>query len=357
MPRGSRIMLPFASWPTEDKNRWEAAFAAGDRFDGGGSGAHLAAATRKGYQESYGRFLGFLSAKHADLMACTPEARIDQSILAEYISWRGVSCSQGSMAIDLDHLRGALRLLCPRTDWSWLLKIIRKLAATAPRYSQKHHLVTSDRLFALGINLMDRAIADAEVDKCPLSSHALQYRDGLMISILAAIPLRSRSFAALRIGHHLKKTGELWELEIPATETKSQQPLEYPIADELSKRIDLFLDRFRDQIPGAKNHIALWPSIAERPMTADAIYVAIYRQTKKAFGFGVNLHRFRHAAASFWSTNDPANVQGVRDLLGHASFTTTERHYVMAQSRVAGRALARALGNVKKGRWFLNSIS
>ena len=240
-------MLSFASWPTEDQKCWEAAFAAGDGFDEGGPGAHLAAATRKMRQESYGRFLGFLSAQHDTLMNRKPEARIDQDILAEYITWRGVSCSQGSMAIDLDHLRGALRLLCPKTDWSWLLKIIRRLAATAPRYSQKYHLVTSDRLFALGINLMDEAIADVEVDKCARSSHALQYRDGLMISILAAIPLRSRSFAALRIGHHLKKAGELWELEIPAQETKSRRPLEYPIADELSKRIDLFLDRFREQ--------------------------------------------------------------------------------------------------------------
>ena len=79
-------MLPFASWPTEDQNHWEAAFAAGHGFDEGGPGAHLAAATRKGRQESYGRFLGFLSAQHGVLMNRKPEERIDQGILAEYIS-------------------------------------------------------------------------------------------------------------------------------------------------------------------------------------------------------------------------------------------------------------------------------
>jgi hypothetical protein len=40
-------------------------------------------------------------------------------------------------------------------------------------------------------------------------------------------------------------------------------------------------------------------------------------------------------------------VLGVKDLLGHASFDTTE-FYIMAQSRLAGRALARAIGNVRK---------
>src|SRR5216684_5726923 len=49
-------------------------------------------------------------------------------------------------------------------------------------------------------------------------------------------------------------------------------------------------------------------------------HVAVRRRTKKGFGFGVNLHRFRHAAASLWSIRDPANVRGAKDLLGQASF-------------------------------------
>ncbi len=72
------------------------------------------------------------------------------------------------------------------------------------------------------------------------------------------------------------------------------------------------------------------------------------KRTKKAFGFGVNLHRFRHAAASFWSLHDPVNVRGAKDLLGHATFGTTEKYYIMAQSRLAGRALAHAVDKVRK---------
>jgi site-specific recombinase XerD len=37
------------------------------------------------------------------------------------------------------------------------------------------------------------------------------------------------------------------------------------------------------------------------------------------------------------------NVRGVKDLLGHASFATTEKYYIMSQSRLAGRVLARAV--------------
>lgn len=67
--------------------------------------------------------------------------------------------------------------------------------------------------------------------------------------------------------------------------------------------------------------------------------------------------RFRIAAATLWSIRDPANVRGVKDLLGHSSFATTEKHYIMSQSRLAGRALARAIGNVERDQRVPNSIS
>ena len=83
-------------------------------------------------------------------------------------------------------------------------------------------------------------------------------------------------------------------------------------------------------------------------MSDDAIYAAVFTRTKKALGFGVNLHRFRHAAGGLWSIQDPVNVRGVKDLLGHFSFKTTETHYIMSQSRIAGRKLARALDAIQK---------
>ena len=43
------------------------------------------------------------------------------------------------------------------------------------------------------------------------------------------------------------------------------------------------------------------------PLCANGIYLAVHKRTKKALGFGINLHRFRHAAASFWSSQDPVN--------------------------------------------------
>lgn len=346
MAHAAKMQLPYTVWPEEDRKRWSAANKRGaDPFDDEGPAAHLAEPSRRALQGSYGRFLGFVAAKHPRLVDCPPETRLDRKIITEYVVFRGPSCSESGIAIDLHHLRLALRFICPDTNWSWLAIIAKRIGSKAKPKPPKYHLVTIERLYALGIELMDGAVANtadaAEVSK----SDAFDYRDGLMISVLASVVLRKRTFAALRIGKQLVKSGKLWSLEIPAQDLKGRRPLDYPISLSLSQRIDLYLKQFRRRIPGAASHAGLWPSNKGRPMDAGTIYDTIRRRTKEAFGFAINLHRFRHAAGTLWSIRDPANVRGVKDLLGHTSFGTTEKYLTMSQSRLAGRTLARAIGN------------
>jgi len=168
--------------------------------------------------------------------------------------------------------------------------------------------------------------------------------DGLLIAVLALFVPRRRTVTAIRIGKQLIRAGELWALNIPPEDTKNEQALDFPISADLSRRIDVYLQGFRVRLPSADSHGGLWASNKRGPMSKSAIYDAVRRRTKKAFGFGVNLHQFRHAAGSFWSIQDPVNVRGVKDLMGHASYDkTTEKYYVMSQLRLAGRALAEAL--------------
>ena len=208
--------------------------------------------------------------------------------------------------------------------------------------------MTSEQLYELGIELMDQAVNNSNETTQITKAHAFDYRDGLIIALEALIALRWRTLAALRVGKQLVKSGALWSLEIPAEDNKTKRPLDYEIAPDMSKRVDLYLARFRCRIPGAEAHDGLWVSNQGRPMDHGTIYDTVRRRTREAFGFPVNLHRFRAAAGALWSVHDPANVRGVKDLLGHASFGTTEGHYIMGQLRLAGRALARAIGNVGK---------
>src|SRR5688572_6102898 len=46
---------------------------------------------------------------------------------------------------------------------------------------------------------------------------------------------------------------------------------------------------------GAATHRGLWPSNLASPIDGGGIYEAVRRRTLSAFGFAVNLHRFRHS--------------------------------------------------------------
>jgi site-specific recombinase XerD len=338
MRRASNLYYP--DWPQDDRTRWEAAFEAGaDRFDGYGPAVHLAEPTRLGLQDGYAKFLAFLSAHDSDLLARPPASRINRKIIQAYVE--SFACGSVTTVTYLHRLRDTLRFICPEEDWTWLLTIIKRFSAQARPKPKKHNMVTSEALYALGIKLMDGAVRNCTTETSKAQAYA--YRDGLMIALLASIPLRLRTLAALRIGTNLERSGNLWALDIPAEDNKTKRPLEYSISVELSGCIDLYLNQIRCRIRGADIHDYLWASEQGRAMADDSIYSTITRRTHEAFGFSVNPHCFRRAAATFWSLRDPANVRGVKDLLGHASFDTTEKHYIMAQSRVAGRALARII--------------
>jgi integrase/recombinase XerD len=348
--RRARKYLPYSAWPENDRARWEAAFKMGvDRFDDCGLAAHLAERTRSQLKYAYGKFLAFIAAHDCSLLACTPAARLDRKIIEAYVRWQPASCGSVTVTNYLHHLWMALRYICPGEDWSWLSTITKRIAYQAKPKPERCHLVTSETLYALGIELMECGIARVTAAKNVSPRNAEGYRDGLIIALLALIPLRRRTLKALRIGKHLVRSGNLWALDIPAEDTKNRRPLEYPISRVLSGYIDLYLNQFRCPIRGAAWHDYLWASNRGRTMDDPAIYEAVRRRTRASLGFPVNLHRFRRAAATLWSSRDPANVRGSKDLLGHATFNTTDKYYIMAQSRIAGRTLARAIEGKRKG--------
>jgi len=349
MPLVSKLQLPFERWPKEDRTRWDDAFREADIFDDDRRGTHLAEATRKALRVAYAQYLRFLSDNHPRLLAEAPEARINRNLMAKYVELLRKTHRDISVATSLHHLRMALRLTCPKADWSWLLTITKRIAASAPVRAKKYGQVSSAELYLLGLKLMDEATTET-ADQTEISeASALKYRDGMLIAILSLVAPRRRTAAALRIGKQLIKSGELWALTIPPEDVKGKRPLDFALSRNFCYRIDLYLQKYRQRIPGAGSHNGLWPSNKGGPMTANAIYGTVCKRTRKAFGFSVNPHRFRHAAGTLWSIEDPKNVRGVKDLFGHASYDKmTEPHYIMGQSRIAGRSLARAIDAATK---------
>jgi integrase len=347
MKRRLRRYLDTFQWPKIDRSRWAVTFAAPiDSFDQGGSSAYLSSSTVRMLEYRYATFLYFLAHERPELLCQSPAARITPQTVKEFIEFQPSTCRSVTRAMCAYHLWLAAQHMYPAKDWSWLLKISNRLKARAKPKPERHHLVTSETLYKLGIKLMDEAVASGK----PLSTWGIRnaYRDGLIISLLAAIPVRRRTLAALQLKKHLVRSGSLWWLDIPAEDVKNKRPLEYPLSEELSHRLTVYLNEIRSALPGAAAHGYLWVTGRGRPVRGHVIYHVVCQRTRRALGFPVALHRFRRAAATFWSIRDPKNVRGSKDLLGHAKFDTTERYYVMSQSRQAGRAFARAVAKVRR---------
>jgi len=239
MSRSTRLYLPKLAWPELDQTLWNAAYKSGaDPFEDCGLAAHYSQRTRLQLEYTYGKFLYFLLARHTGLLARAPAERLNRQIIEEFVKWQPKSGGGITIGIYLYHLWLTLRYMCPGENFSWLLSVSKRITAQAKPKPEKHHLVTSETLYALGIALMDDAITRNRSRDKTLAD-AIRYRAGLIIALLALIPLRRRTLAALRIGKHLVKSGNLWVLDIPAEDVKTKRALEYPLSEELSRRFVL----------------------------------------------------------------------------------------------------------------------
>ena len=96
----------------------------------------------------------------------------------------------------------------PRADWSWLRRLQGRVrAAHVPARDKRARLVGADELFALGCRMLGEA---GESDSGTPRQRALRYRDGLVVALLAARPLRRGNLAGLRLGHSLVRRGQEW---------------------------------------------------------------------------------------------------------------------------------------------------
>ena len=193
--------LPLDQWPAADIEAFASAFTPGDIFDEtAGPGAHLAEGTRRMIKTAYRRWLGFLKEHYSGDLLQAPADRIRPDVARAFIEHLGAEVKPTTVAINIDNLHYAARLIAPERDWRWLASLKARLAARAVPEDRFDRLVPPWQTFDLGIELMDDAL------KLPITGHKqreIQYRDGLLLAILSLWLLRRRSIAVPTVSRHL----------------------------------------------------------------------------------------------------------------------------------------------------------
>jgi integrase/recombinase XerD len=328
-----------SEWPEGDRMRRAQALVGGDVIEAGGSLADYSIRSIRCFDAGYGRWLQWLDQRGELNPTASPATRATRQRVAAYTAdLLKVNSTKTTMG-RLNELYYMCRGLDPGHPLPWLPRMITAVRSRhVPVRIKAPRLVGVNELFRLGLRLMKQA-AEASTTRL----QALQYRHGLIISLLAACPLRRRNLAMLRIGDNLIRNEDEWWIDIPGSATKTGMPLVFPLPAELAVFMDEYIARFRPillRMRGRRHRAAgeaFWISEDGSPMSYYSLYAPIVRATRAALGRSVNPHLFRDCAATSVAVDDPDHVRIIAPLLGHASLSTSERHYNQARGHDAAR--------------------
>lgn len=330
-----RSTLPFEAWPLADRRLWERATAAGRPWEDSGLAGDWSDAHRQHVMWAYGRWLRFLATTGA-LTDFNPTRRVSRERLVAYIQSIEGQVRPRTTYNYVRNLFEALRIMVPAEAWSELRAIVGHLRKKIHPNPEKRGLLRdAQHLYELGIGLMQ----DAEQRGTAGSlRQAVDYRDGLLIALLAARPLRRRTLLSTRISENLSWNGKSWILYMPPAATKTRRPIEVDLPQDLTSYLDRYLNHYRRRFKAADEHDALWASKNGRPMGGQALYRVVTRRTEAAFGRPIPPHLFRDCVATSIAIRDPRHVQTIAHLLGQSRLDTSYRHYIQAGAVEASRA-------------------
>lgn len=326
--------MRLVDWPVGDRQAWEDATRAagpGDLIPP--PAARLRPSTRGQYENGYGRWLRWLETNGLLDAGASPGARASEDRVRRfYKSLRDDGLADYSVAGLLMSIAQVLRFMEPGVDFAWIAQAARRVHKDAKhRKNPAEGLVSAGDLFQLGIDLMDEAEGGRFRSQ---ADRALLFRDGLLIALLAARPLRSKNVVQIEIGRHLFQAGATWRLAFSGADMKNGHPLACSWPGALRTQLARYLDHYRPLLlpkTSEHQHQVLWPSnVTGRPMRGGDINVRVKHWTSEAFGKPINPHRFRHAAATTVSVSDPESATENAAILGHSTLKTSARHYNLA---------------------------
>src|SRR5581483_1570613 len=288
--------LPFEEWPPADRAAWEAACRPAQRLKRGGAASHLKEITRRDLVRRYGYFLDYLRRVQVLPDAVAAAGYVTPERVEPFVEELRNRVGSVTLYATVYKVRRMAQLLAPEQDFTWLCEIEKDLALVMRPKSKADRLVYANVLVEAGMTLMVEA--EAATHRSALA-RARQYRNGLMVAMLALHPLRLKNFSALEIGSTFGRVNGAWWIILSAKDTKENRPDERQIVRFLVRWIERYLDIHRPILARNRQVTALWLSSNDGgAMTYSAVERAIDSTTLSTVGIKVCPHLFRASAVS-----------------------------------------------------------
>lgn len=330
-----RRCMPLDQWPIAHRRAWQVAIADGSLLTDAGPAARWRQGTRDRVVQSYGRFLGYLEYHGILDRNVAPADRVFRDRVIAYGEQLMKQCAPVTVHGYVLNLERALSVMAPDEDWRWLARLAARLKARArPSCDKRRRVVPAEELADLGLSLMNSAFG---LEGLSPARRAVRLRDGLMISLLIARPIRLRSFTGLEIGRHIVPIDGGYRIVLAPEDTKNGRPYEAPAPEWLGPYMDIYLEQMRPVLLGERCSDRLWISITGTEMSDSCINHRLCKVTKRELGRPINPHLFRDCAMTSRAIDDPDNVRAMPPVLGHSKMRTSEMYYNQAKAIEASR--------------------
>jgi hypothetical protein len=149
--------------------------------------------------------------------------------------------SAQTIVVAVSALSCASRIFAPEQNWEWIWRpngvpLASHLKGPRKEFSVPH----PSELFRWGLELL--TLAD---EQKRARDRLAQYRDGLMICLLAGRAIRIQSFMLMKLGDDLFLHGERWRLKFEPDEVKNKRWIEVNAPKTLTPWIEKYLHEIR----------------------------------------------------------------------------------------------------------------
>ena len=137
-------------------------------------------------------------------------------------------------------------------------------------------------------------------------------RDGLMIAMLAACPVRIGNFFRIRLGENLWFDEDRYCLAFDGDDTKNDRPYEGELPPELTPWIREYLNTHRLALLSANTAATtdyLWINRWGLPFGENGVRTQIEIRTRAAFGLPIWPHLFRAISATGFVDHAPEEAR------------------------------------------------
>jgi hypothetical protein len=281
----------------------------------------------------YSRWLGFLQFIGELAVEIEPAERVTHARLQCYFDlMKDLGNRPFTILWYFTKLKQALVAMYPGQDFAWILKPNGVPIRSCLTLESMEVLVPDIReLFTWGCDLMHTA-----QPVCRDLRRAVQYRDGLLVAMLATRARRIRSMAALRVGHEIARSGDVYGLALTRDLVKTNCADAVSFPESLTPYIDSYLSITRPLLISGQQHEWFWVSNRGERLALASLQDAVQRRSVERFGRAFGPHRFRHALQTA-VVSTSGGTPGLGAAVLSISLATAQAHYNRASQDVAAR--------------------